>query len=71
LTSTRLTFVELKLVDTDGQPVPFARYRVTGSDGAMFSGALDAKGYARVDGIPEGMCKVTFPDFHGDDWSMG
>lgn len=66
--SSRLAFIELELVDTDGKPVRFARYRVTGSDGAMFSGTLDAKGRARVDGLPEGTCQVTFPDFHGDDW---
>jgi phage baseplate assembly protein gpV len=69
--STRLTFVELKVVDGDGRPVPFVRYRVTGSDGATFSGAVDASGRARIDGIPEGVCQVSFPDLHGDDWSAG
>jgi phage baseplate assembly protein gpV len=68
-TGAKLSFVELELVDSDGQPVPFARYEVTGSDGAMFSGALDARGRARVDGVPEGSCEVTFPGLHGDDWS--
>jgi phage baseplate assembly protein gpV len=67
--SATLTFIELNLVDSDDQPVRFARYQVTGSDGAMFSGTLDAKGCARVDGIPAGTCKVSFPDLHGDDWS--
>jgi hypothetical protein len=35
----------------------------------MFSGVLDARGRARVDGVPEGSCQVTFPELHGDDWS--
>ena len=31
-------------------------------------GTLDEKGLARVEGIPEGSCKVTFPDLDKDAW---
>jgi len=63
------TFIELELVDTDGKPVAFASYSVTASDGKVVSGALDAEGRARIEGVAQGSCKVTFPDFHGDEWS--
>lgn len=63
------TFVELQLVDTDGKPVAFASYRVTASDGTVFSGVLDADGCVRVDGVAQGTCRVTFPEYHADDWS--
>jgi phage baseplate assembly protein gpV len=55
-------FIEFGLVDSDGQPVAFARYAVIGSDGAKFSGKLGADGHARVEGIASGDCTVTFPD---------
>lgn len=64
----RLTFIELSLVDSDGQPVEGVKYRVTGSDGTVFTGRLDARGGARVDGIAEGRCEVTFPELHAEDW---
>jgi hypothetical protein len=35
----------------------------------VFSGTLDAKGRVRIERIARGSCKVTFPDFHPDDWS--
>jgi phage baseplate assembly protein gpV len=63
------SFIELELVDTDGKPVAFASYVVTASDATSFSGVLDAEGRARIDGIVKGNCTVTFPEFHGDDWS--
>jgi phage baseplate assembly protein gpV len=55
------TFIELKLVDAEGKPVPSANYRITAPDGAVFSGALDGDGHARIDGIASGTCQVTFP----------
>ena len=33
-------------------------------------GSLDEKGWARVDGIDEGSCKVTFLDLDKDAWEF-
>jgi hypothetical protein len=33
------------------------------------SGTLDENGFARVEGIDPGQCKVTFPDLDKDAWS--
>lgn len=57
------TFIALKLVDVDGNPIPSERYRLTLPNGTTREGTLDDKGEARVDGIAEsGECKVEFPD---------
>jgi len=37
-------------------------------DGSVAEGTLDAKGFARLDGIPKGSCKVTFPNFDKEAW---
>ncbi|HEY0993348.1 MAG TPA: hypothetical protein VGD80_40125, partial [Kofleriaceae bacterium] len=63
------SFIELELVDTEQRPVAFASYSVTDADGNVFTGMLDADGRARIDGVAKGSCKVTFPDFHDDEWS--
>ena len=41
--------------------MPGERYRIMLPDGTTVAeGALDEKGFARVEGIDAGMCKVTF-----------
>jgi len=63
------SWIEIELVDQDNKPVPGERYRVTLPDGATLAeGTLDEKGFARVDGIDPGTCKVTFPDLDKSSW---
>lgn len=63
-----LTWIEIKLVDEDGNPVPNERYEVTLPDGRIRKGALDKDGGAYIDQIPAGQCKVCFPDIDGREW---
>ena len=63
-----LTFIEIVLVDDDGAPAAGERYEVRHPSGEIRSGTLDADGKARVEGIPDGHCEVTFPDLDGRDW---
>lgn len=67
------TWIAIRLVDEadPSRPVPHVRYRITLPDGAAREGRVDAAGYARVDGIDPGTCKVTFPDLDGRDWQAG
>jgi hypothetical protein len=45
------------------------KYRITLPDGeTVAEGTLDDKGFARVDGIEPGTCKITFPDLDKDAW---
>jgi len=62
------SWIELELKDDDDQPVPFARYLVIPPDDRPREGFLDQHGFARVNGIPPGSCKIRFPDFDGRSW---
>ena len=63
------SWIEIELVDDDGEPVPGEPYRVTLPDGqTVAEGTLDQKGFARVDGIDPGSCKITFPNLERDAW---
>ena len=62
------TWIQFQLVDQDGQPVPYERYRLHLTDGSVQEGTLDAKGSVRVDGIDAGTCQISFPDIHAAEW---
>jgi uncharacterized Zn-binding protein involved in type VI secretion len=38
------------------------RYLVEDANGVRHEGCLDADGQARIEGIPRGQCRITFPD---------
>jgi hypothetical protein len=62
------TWVEIELVDQDGEPVPDARYLLELADGSTRTGKLDGSGRAQVRDIDPGTARVTFPDFDGSEW---
>jgi hypothetical protein len=63
------SWIEIELVDKKDKPVPGEAYRVTLPDGTtVATGTLDEKGYARVDGIDPGTCKITFPKLEKQAW---
>jgi type VI secretion system secreted protein VgrG len=61
-------WIEIELVDDNGKPVPGEEYEVTTPEGTVARGTLDEKGFARVDGIDPGTCKVTFPRLDKRAW---
>jgi len=65
------SWVEIELVDEDSQPVPGEKYQIQLPDGSVAEGTLDHKGYARVEGIDPGSCKVTFPNLDKEAWEKG
>ncbi len=65
---TTTTWIEIVLLDEHDVPIGFEAYQVTLPDGSMRSGALDERGFARVDGIERGVCDVTFPRIDGREW---
>lgn len=65
---TSKTWIEIVLRDEDGVPVANEPYRLTLPNGERRSGTLDARGFARVDGIDPGTCDVTFPRIDGREW---
>ena len=63
-------YIEIKLVDDDGNPVAGEPYKITLADGTTVAdGTLDDKGFARVDNIDPGTCQITFPSRDQQDWS--
>lgn len=65
---TKLTWIEIQLVDSDGKPVPGMEYEIRLPDGSTRSGALDCRGTARCDGIVPGQCTIRFPTLDANDW---
>jgi hypothetical protein len=66
--SCRLVWIEIELVDEEDQPVPGEEYRIELPGGKTVSGSLDFEGFAHIDGIERGNCKITFPNLDGDAW---
>jgi hypothetical protein len=63
------TWIEIELVDEEGNPIPGERYEVTLPDGKRVArGTLDQNGYARIEGLDPGECKITFPTLDKDAW---
>jgi hypothetical protein len=62
------SWIEIELVDEEDNPVSGAHYKITLPDESVCEGSLDDKGFARVDGIEPGTCKITFPDLDKDAW---
>ncbi len=62
------SWIEIELVDEADEPVPGEKYKVTLSDDTVDEGTLDEKGFVRIEGIPSGNCKITFPNLDKDAW---
>jgi hypothetical protein len=56
-------WIEIKLLDENGEAVAEADYIVQLSDGSEIEGKLDENGYARVGNIFGDSCFVKFPDY--------
>ncbi|TVQ62670.1 MAG: hypothetical protein EA378_04895 [Phycisphaerales bacterium] len=63
-------WIEIELIDMDDHPVPGAAYEIKLPDGTVASGALDSKGFARVEGFEAGQCEITFPELDQDAWEQ-
>ncbi len=65
----KISWIEIEMVDEEGKPVPGMPYRITLPDGATVAGGTtDENGFARVDFIEPGNCKVTFPTLDQEAW---
>lgn len=65
------TWIEIVLKDEDGNVIPGEPFEIEMPDGSVHSGTLDQDGFARVDGIEPGTCKVHFPERCNDAWAKG
>ncbi|TWT45490.1 hypothetical protein RAS1_19150 [Phycisphaerae bacterium RAS1] len=66
------TWLDIRLLDADGEPVAGAPYRVTLPDGSKRHGFLNYLGRVRVENITRrGECQVEFPALDEKDWQPG
>lgn len=63
-----LDWIEIQLVGEDDAPLPGERWTVALPDGSTRSGVTGEDGVARLEGIPAGTCRVSFPDLDRDAW---
>lgn len=66
--AAEVDWIEIQLVGEDDSPLPGERYEVTLPDGSTRGGVTGNDGVARLEGIPSGTCRVTFPDLDQDAW---
>lgn len=65
------SWIEIELfevVEEEEIPVPGERYKITLPDDSVAESTLDDKGFARIEGIEPGECKITFPELDGKEW---
>jgi hypothetical protein len=62
------TWVEFRLVNDEGKPVPGARYKLKITDGSVREGSLDDNGSVRVPSLDPGMCEISFLDYDQREW---
>ncbi len=63
------SWIEIELLDDEGNAVAGEHYRVTLPDGTTIAeGTTDENGCARVENIDPGNCRVTFPRLDKSSW---
>jgi hypothetical protein len=62
------TWIEIELIDAFGKPIKDEKFIITSPDGEEYTGKTDEKGLAKIDGIVDGWCKVSFPNMDKDIW---
>ncbi|MBN2271775.1 MAG: type VI secretion system tip protein VgrG [Sedimentisphaerales bacterium] len=67
----KTSWIEIELVDEKDKPIPGERYKITLPDKSVADGTLDEKGFARLDGIEPGTCKICFPELDKEAWEKG
>ena len=60
-------WLEIKMLDNNGEVVCDVKYKVTLPDGQTRDGTIGSEGFAREDDIPPGRCKIEFEDVEEDD----
>ncbi len=58
-------WIEVELLDSNGQPVPNQDYILRLPDGTEKRGQLDGEGKARVEDVPPGKFRIVFPNWEG------
>lgn len=60
-------WVEIELVDQEGNPLPGKRYTIKTPDNQLAESYTDEQGKARLEGIDSGSCEISFPELDEHD----
>ena len=63
-----LTWIEIQIVDEDGNPLVGETYEFSKTDGAVAKGSTSGAAL-RGEQIPPGKCKLKLPDLHKNGWT--
>ena len=61
-------WVEIQMVDEMGVGVAGIAYKIIAPDNQEYTGMTDEDGCARVNNIPAGQCKISFPELDKSSW---
>lgn len=61
-------WVEIAMVDQEGNPCAGQDYEIKLPDGSLVTGSLNEQGAARVEGIDPGNCRIRFPSLDKTVW---
>ena len=64
----KTSWIEIEMVDEEDEPVPGEQYRITLPDDTVAQGTLDENGFARIEGIDPGNCKIAFSMLYECSW---
>ncbi len=67
-TPAKKSWIEIRLVDSEGNPIPGEKYSIKLPDGSLEDGNLDSYGHAEYYEINPGTCVVGFPGLEDDEW---
>jgi hypothetical protein len=70
-TPTKISWINIQLVDDKKAPIRGMRYEVTMPDKSTRSGVLDEFGSVHIEGIPAGSCEIRFPELDTLEWNVG
>jgi hypothetical protein len=61
-------WIEIQVVDEDGDGIPSVDYLILTPDNQQHSGVTGQDGIARLEDILPGQCQISFPKLDKDDW---
>lgn len=59
---TQQTWIDVRLVDENQEPIRNEPYRLELPDGRVIDGTTDGDGLAGFDGFDPGQCRLSFPN---------
>lgn len=63
------SWIEVRLVDQKGEPIPGERFEVRLPDQSLQRGTLDSQGSVRFEAIVAGQASIAFPGIEAEEWT--